>query len=210
MTFDANYYTTNNYGSYLDRGDRYRHLAAELHERLFGITNLVTRSDQILDYGCATGFLVDGFRKVGYQNVTGYDISDWAVNWGIENGITGLTSDPLEMPQKPKLMIALDVFEHMKPEQIEDLFDKIHPEYLLVRIPLAVENGGKFVLNISEQDPTHITRYTREQWKYSLQQYMSTAESLFLRKTPGTHLFDINLSHIYDTPGVMCSLFRCY
>lgn len=198
--FAESYYTTNNYGSYLDRADRYKKTAEELHDKLFKVTSIVSKESKILDYGCATGFLVKGFTDIGYKNVSGYDISDWAISYGkinfptIRDKIS--SNDSVLIGTKFDMIISLDVFEHMSLPELDNFLINCNSEYVLVRIPLAVKDGGKYVLNISEQDPTHKIRFTRDSW---IKQFSCFGYRYF---------FSINLSYIYDSPGVLCAIFK--
>lgn len=200
MTFDKHYYENNNYASYLERQERYERLCEELHYDLFKKLNLDFTNDVVIDWGCAVGFMVHGFRKIGFKNPCGFDVSEWAIGWGqanldLKHYVTSDISKILEI-KNCKLMTALDVFEHMQSQDICSMLERIEPQYLLVRIPLAKEDGGKYHLEVSEKDPTHITRLTKKSWV-----------KLF-DKLGYTWLFDIKIGLMYDTSGVMCSMFR--
>src|SRR5258708_11963454 len=78
MRYDEHYFKSLNYTHYLERRDRYLKAALEFHE-LFDKLRLTDKKGKILDYGCAVGFLMEGFRELGYKNVYGYDLSKSAV-----------------------------------------------------------------------------------------------------------------------------------
>ena len=202
IAYDKSYYTGSNYASYLERQERYERMMQELHHDLFRRIKLDFTDKLVVDYGCAVGFTVRSLVDLGYQNVLGYDISDWAVNYGrdVLNLHDKLTTDyniiVKHQNERCELMMSFDVFEHMKPDDVRSVLLDVQPTYLLVRIPLAENTGGKFVLAVSENDPTHITRFTRNDWH----RLMSDVEM--------TWLFDVNVGLFYDTAGVMCSMFR--
>lgn len=203
-TFNEAYYTRNNYAGYLERFERYEKMVEELEYGLFRILKLDFKSKPVLDYGCGVGFVVKAFQNHGYKNVWGYDLSEWAVEYGrkhlgfpaVHEYDSRLQNDINYLPEGWELMTSFDVFEHMLLAEVQGVLTRFHPRHLLVRIPLTREDGGKFVLPVSEADPTHITRLTRESW------------IKFFEENGYDFLFNINLGNIYDTEGVMCAMFR--
>lgn len=184
MNFDEHYFKSLNYTNYLEREIRYEKMAHELIQylRKFNVTSV----NHFLDYGCAIGFLVNGFRKYGYQ-CDGYDISEWAKSEAKKYNVHYI---PFEF-RKFNVMFAFDVFEHMTDESIIESLKTFSSKLLLVRIPCSV-NGTSFHLEISKKDPTHINCKTKDQW-------------LSFFKTNGYNCLEkIDLYTIYDTAGVMC------
>jgi len=201
MMYDEKYYTNNNYASYLERSERYERMVQEIEYELFRILKLDFKTFPVLDYGCGVGFVVNSFQKLGYTNIWGYDVSNWAIEWGRKNVVkkpTIITNDfGLVESKHSKLMTAFDVFEHMSPQEIKIVLAANRPEHILVRIPLTICDNGKFILTVSEGDPTHITRLTRYSW-------------INLFKENGyTFLFNVNVGSFYDSDGVMCAMFKC-
>jgi predicted TPR repeat methyltransferase len=184
-------------------------MVQELEYELFRVLKLNFKSEFVLDYGCGVGFVVKAMQNLGYIAM-GYDHSSWAIEWGREN-LFGQRYDFLEYPsslqddmtrvhhhgkKQWELMTSFDVFEHMTLDDVTSVLKQENPHHLLVRIPLTKEDGGKFILPVSEADPTHITRLTRESWV----KYFNDNGYRFL--------FNINLGNIYDSDGVMCAMFR--
>lgn len=188
MKYNKNYFDIN-YRDYLSRRDRYLKLAQEIHE-LLNKLQLVDETSTFMDYGCAIGFLMEGFKELGYRNVYGYDISKWAVaqarkrNLNILNNLESRSFD---------VMICLDVLEHMSDGEIYEVLDQYKADILIVRIPCS-NDGKRFILDISNKDRTHINYKTKEDWIKLL--YISGY----------TTILPLNLFTIYDTPGVMCAL----
>lgn len=195
--YSQDYYKQNNYTSYLERYHRYERLVHELHHDLFSRIGVNIIDKNILDYGCAVGFLVKAFNSYGYKNVDGYDVSSWAI--GYANSILKISSvtDNIKTIQSKTydLMTALDVFEHMEAENVAINLAEINPRMLIVRIPVCAEDGGKYILDVSEQDRTHKIRWTKTHWIE------------FFYACGFNSLFPLQLSTIYDTPGVMCGMF---
>ena len=183
--YTESYYNTINYHNYLERADRYMILAREIEGLLYSLS-LIKKEDEILDYGCAFGFLMEGFTQLGYKKVFGYDISNYARTVGIQRGNTYLT----DVNGSFDITFALDVFEHMNNEEMVELFKKIDTKIVVARIPCADYNQKDFYLDISKNDSTHINCKDKDQWK-----------QLFRRFGYETFLH-LNLYSIYDTPGV--------
>jgi 2-polyprenyl-3-methyl-5-hydroxy-6-metoxy-1,4-benzoquinol methylase len=191
--YTAEYYQSSNYADYLERADRYKKTAYEL-AGLFRTISLVDRDSLIIDFGCAVGFLIEGFREVGLKNAIGVEISDWARETAQKNGLSVYKSvDDADFNQ-PDLLIAMDVFEHMTDQEIAKVLTKTNPRALLVRIPSSTDGGKTFALEVSRQDPTHINCKTKEQW---IEFFKEFEYKTFLR---------LNLFTVYDTPGVSCLL----
>lgn len=188
MCYDEQYFRSLNYSDYLGRQVRYSKTAQEL-DKLFGALCLANTDSTILDYGCAVGFLMNGFRALGYTKVYGYDISEWAVSMARESGNKIL--DNL-CDFKPDVIVALDVFEHMVDAEICELLGRLRSRVIVVRIPCSVD-GKDFALEVSRRDPMHRNCKTKAGWVMRLCKYYDVV-------TP------INLFTIYDSPGVACLL----
>ena len=147
--YTESYYNTINYHNYLERADRYMILAREIEGLLYSLS-LIKKEDEILDYGCAFGFLMEGFTQLGYKKVFGYDISNYARTVGIQRGNTYLT----DVNGSFDITFALDVFEHMNNEEMVELFKKIDTKIVVARIPCADYNQKDFYLDISKNDST--------------------------------------------------------
>jgi len=191
QVFDEQYYRSNNYVDYLSKRERYVRTAEEI-KQVFHKFSMIDTQSTILDYGCSLGFLIKGFEKAGFKNVSGYDISDWAVEQARKNGCNILNHAQGTFD----LGVFLDVLEHMTDQQIVELFGQLHLSKVLVRIPCAVvEQPDQFYLEVSRRDPTHINCKTDQDWI-----------ALFKRLGYDT-CFRLNMSTIYDSPGCFCCLF---
>jgi SAM-dependent methyltransferase len=185
--YDENYYKSINYVDYSERADRYHRLSCELCELLTKI-KLIDNSSKIFDYGCAFGYLLEGFNKQGYANVFGYDISEYATDIATKRG-----NKIVKCFGDIDLLTALDVFEHMRDDEIKELFCNVKTKALICRIPCSY-NSSSFYLEVSQKDPTHINCKSKEEWKNLL-------------RTIGFKSFlHLNLFSIYDTIGVFSFL----
>ena len=196
QAFGESYYATANYSHYLWKADRYRHLARDLSD-LFEKVSVWQRVDRLLDFGCGPGFLVQGFQQLGKQ-AAGCDISPWSVRYGSETlGIPFLRlPGEIDWDTRWSMVTALDVLEHMSDEDIASFCAGLHAEHLVVRIPVAQEDGGTFVLPVSEEDPTHVNRKTAASWER------------LLRELGFEPWLVLNLSTIWESDGVLSRVYR--
>lgn len=188
--FDEEYFASGNYVDYLERQGRYEKLAEDILS-LYNSINLIAPHDSILDYGCATGFLLNGLHKQGFCNTHGYDISEWALSRvQPEHQI-------IELNEKQAFdhCFCLDVLEHMTDQEIKFTFSKLTAFILTVRIPCSLD-GKKFHLAPSRADETHINCKTREEW------------TNLLGLLGYELMFTLNLAQIYDSDGVFCATFK--
>ena len=190
--YDVSYYKSSNYADYLERGDRYRKTAGELAGLLRSL-GLIEEESLIVDYGCAVGFLLDGFKKLGYSNVLGVEVSEWAREQARTRGHKVVQSVN-GLGLSPDLLISMDVFEHMTDQEVSRVILETLPKAILVRIPTSTDDGKTFHLEVSRADPTHINCKTKAQWITFFREF---GYQTFLR---------LNLYTVYDTPGVSCLL----
>lgn len=189
MKYDEHYFTSLNYTDYLSRRDQYLKLSFELHELLSKL-RLINKETTILDYGCAVGFLIEGFKKLGYEKVYGYDISQWAVSQAGKKDLKILN----KIEKKSfDIIICLDVLEHMTDKEIYQVFSLFKSDMMIIKIPCSID-GKKFVFDISNRDQTHINCKTKKDWVK------------LLTRLGYQTILPLNLLTIYDTPGVMCAL----
>lgn len=197
MSYDEEYYKSGNYTDYLDRRERYHRLARDIDIFLDSIC-LRNYTGQILDFGCGVGFLVEGFKKLGYSYVWGHDVSAWACGEASRLGIYNIISDPGIITQQDyHLTIMLDVLEHIAWGDIDRLLRRLKSRYILVRIPVSDVDDGEFIYPVSRKDPTHITAFSKNRWW-----------SVF-RSGGYDELCHINLPNIWDSKGVLCALYKC-
>jgi len=130
----------------------------------------IKKGDNLLDYGCAKGFSVDAFNRLGY-NCFGVDISEYAISkcnnliknkLKIYNGSESLQHSGFD---KFDFIFAKDVFEHIEKHELKELCKTLynHTKTLFVVVPLGEDN--KYIIPEYEDDITHIIRENKEWWE---------------------------------------------
>jgi len=188
--YDEKYFTTANYEDYLARAERYYRTARHLNMLL---AMLGRNAGRYVDYGCAVGHLVKGFQLCDVNNIEGYDISHWAVEQGVRNGLPLTTNYRKVVQPICNVLTALDVFEHMEIDSVKKVLRAFHPETLIVRIPICANEGEDYVLKCSRDDPTHLIRWTKQQWSDMFEQQ-------------GYRMVSLALPTIYCSEGVYSAI----
>lgn len=129
-------------------------------------------SDEILDFGCAKGFVVKGFRSLGLS-AYGVDISEYAIN-----NVHGDVRDACRHYENSideafgqkvfDVTISKDVFEHVQYDMIDAVLLDIrkHTRKIFCVIPLGMD--GKYIIPDYEDDVTHVIREPLEWWNNKL------------------------------------------
>jgi 2-polyprenyl-3-methyl-5-hydroxy-6-metoxy-1,4-benzoquinol methylase len=164
MNFEKDYYIDSSISNYVNYTcKKFNGLYDDL------ITLPITKEDSILDFGCATGGLVNCFYQNGYTNIKGTDISYWAINYGRTQ--FNLSADILNHYNRQLLennfnfIFFLDVLEHIPLNELNELLSLIKKtSRLIVRIPVSKVEGENFVLEVSKNDKTHIQIHDKEWW----------------------------------------------
>jgi hypothetical protein len=189
--FDENYYKSINYLDYTTREKKYSDTAKDLLDFF-----KLQPEDSILDYGCSIGLLMEGYKKLGINDVYGFDISKWAISESKKKNLN--TSDSLEILNNKsyKLTTALDVFEHMFDDNLNEILPLINTEYLLVRIPVKLEGAEDYHLEVSRRDMSHVNCKTQEDW------------ILFIENFGYKFQAEISTNTIYSADGCFCGYFK--
>jgi trans-aconitate methyltransferase len=193
--YEKSYFHTGNYRFYMQAGPRYIRMARELISLLSSI-NLIKADSKILDFGCGVGFFLEGLKSFHSGELTGYDISQWALNECKRKNLDVIFSIQEMLTQTYNLAWFLDVLEHMPEHEINEVLSKLSTDLIAVRIPVSLNEGEAFHLEVSNNDETHITCHSKEWWNLRFHKF---GYKLF---------FTFNLASIYDSDGVYCAMFK--
>jgi hypothetical protein len=137
-------------------------------ERTIREASSITRAmdfDNVLDYGCAKGFMVYAMRLLG-KEAYGVDISDYAVkNCHPEvKDYLSIINSTEQIKGGWDLIIAKDVLEHIPKEQLPEVLKhfRARTKQLLVAVPLG--DGRRYRIREYEMDITHVVREPEEYW----------------------------------------------
>ena len=123
----------------------------------------IKRSDVVLDYGCAKGFLVKALRWLGYE-AYGYDTSKYAID-NCDEEVSEFLNDNIPDGVGFDVVICKDTAEHIPYEEIDAFLLSIHDltSYKAIFI-IPLGSGKKFNIPRYELDVTHQIRGTKEYW----------------------------------------------
>lgn len=166
--FEQSYFEESYCSNYLRYSGRcYDKLAATLASEC-----AMKTKDVIIDYGCATGALISSFRKLGFKNLTGTDISYWAIEYGkrefhLTKELQHYNRNLLMVPKD--WLIALDVLEHMRTRKellltFKLIQTSIIRKGLIVRVPVSANEKEDFYLEVSRKDKTHFQKHCKQWW----------------------------------------------
>lgn len=199
MTFDESYYSAGNYQDYLERGDRYKKMIGEIDDLLSKIS-IDKKEYPVLDFGCGVGHSTNALYQRGYTVITGYDISEWAIEYAKKNKagayLPVFTTDSELIKGWKYLTFMLDVLEHISIDEIKVILSKLDSQYIVFRVPVVEQSGHDFSLSVSKRDKTHITKLTVVEWKLL---FFSAGYEVF---------FHLNLNTIWHSAGVMSVIFK--
>lgn len=142
------------------------------------VKNRLNMSSRILDYGCAKGFLLKAFYLLGYKNIFGMDISQYAID-SADPVVKGSLSNIRERTNlrevfgvQFELAIFKDVMEHIPVVDVPVLLRSTAEcsDRLFIAVPLGLDNeSDRFVIPAMHNDITHITIKTRQFWENAVQ-----------------------------------------
>ena len=129
----------------------------------------ISETDIILDFGCAKGFVVKGFRLLS-RNAYGADISGYAITQAprdIQPYVTKMEVDqdvPLFLHRQYDWILAKDVLEHVPYDEVGETLGRLRraTTNLFVIVPLGAD--GKFTIPANDLDVTHKIREPANWW----------------------------------------------
>ncbi len=188
--FSKEYYNSINYTDYTERESKYNQTALDL-STFFEMD----KSISLLDYGCAVGMLLNGFKNLGFSYIQGYDISEWAIANPINTSLN-TTNNYNIIDKRFTYTTILDVLEHMFDPKASKILSDFNTQYLIVRIPVKLKDENDFHLEVSRKDKSHVNCKTKGEWID------------FIESQNYQFISSLNLPSIYDSPGCFCGYFK--
>lgn len=121
--------------------------------------------NNVLDYGCAKGFMVYALRLLG-KDAYGVDVSEYAITHchpKVKDYLSVIDRVD-EIKGGWDLIIAKDVLEHIPKERIPNVLSEFRSrcKQLFVAVPLG--DGKRYRIREYEMDVTHVIREPEEWW----------------------------------------------
>lgn len=136
--------------------------------------------DTLLDVGCARGYLVKALRMRGVL-ASGYDISKWAIA-NADPEIRPYVSNALNAPKLGWDFVTLkDVAEHIPEKDLTLLLGKLFASVrksLLIIVPLTWTEGGPYLRDEDNADPSHVIAWPMDKWMDFLHQHFRSDEGI--------------------------------
>lgn len=144
--------------------ENYRWIPERTIREASSIINAISFNN-VLDYGCAKGFMVHALRLLG-KDAYGVDVSEYAIihcHPKVKNYVSVL-NNVKEIKGGWDLIIAKDVLEHIPKEQIPNVLSEFRTrcKQLFVAVPLG--DGNRYRIREYEMDVTHLIREPEEWW----------------------------------------------
>lgn len=132
----------------------------------------IQKTDKVLDFGCAKGFIVKALRLLDID-AYGVDVSKYAIDM-VDSSVREYCKlisgarDVLLFERKYDLMIAKDVFEHLEESDLLELLatSKRFVNKMFVVVPLSSNDcSGKYIIPEYDNDVTHILAKSKSWWR---------------------------------------------
>jgi len=129
----------------------------------------IGKKHKMLDMGCATGTLLETFRRNGFDNMWGTDVSDWYIEQSPYNDIKHrmVNSESGKLPFSNDMFYFIhmaQVIEHIPEEAIPGILNELY-RVLMPGGILYISTVGPAKPGDTDIDPTHISLFTREKWE---------------------------------------------
>lgn len=129
----------------------------------------IGKKHKMFDMGCATGALVETFRRNGFENMWGGDVSDWYIVNSpfkeITHRLVNIESGKLPFSNDTFYFIHMSqVIEHIPEEAIPGVLNELY-RILMPGGILYISTVGPAKPEDTDIDPTHVSLFTREKWE---------------------------------------------
>jgi SAM-dependent methyltransferase len=129
----------------------------------------ISKKHKMFDMGCATGVLLETFRRNGLENMWGGDVSDWYVQNTpfpeIKSRMSNIEGGKLPFSNDSFYFIHMaQVIEHIPEEHMLDVLKELY-RVLMPGGVLYIATVGPLLPGTTDVDPTHVSLFTREKWE---------------------------------------------
>ncbi len=135
------------------------------------------KSSKIVDLGCGFGTFVRAALDAGYQNTTGYDISQEQVAVANKLGMSQVKESSIEayfeLNEKSDVIIGLDIIEHFTKDELMQF---------LQQAKQSLNPGGKVIFRTPNMDAPQTSVYA----------YGDISHEVFLNKSSALQVFQSN------------------
>jgi len=143
--------------------ENYRWLPQRIYREIRAVINLLGIEPQqsVLDFGCAKGYWVRGFREYGIR-AFGFDISEYAIQ-NCDKDVELIVSNKF-VEDKVDFIVSRNTLEHLDEKELEQRLKQflIMTNTVFFTVPLIDPRTGDYVMQ--ETDITHKIRWTNAQW----------------------------------------------
>jgi hypothetical protein len=166
MIYDEAYFTKAKNSPYIGypKSNMGTDVAAQMVERANALAQVEKVGSTFLDWGCATGILVNELNKRGFVG-SGIDFADWAVEHRVCEFVS--KADALKIEEKDiptcDFMHSSDFLEHLPPEEILPFLIKISKK--CKRMYHYVPFYPDFSIPVDDGTGVHLTEVNADWWK---------------------------------------------
>lgn len=140
------------------------------------------KNSHILELGCAKGFILYEFYKLGFDSLYGIDVSEYAVSKApeaIKSSLrVGSASDLelfLNLPNSFDFILAKEMLPHLTDVELNDLLEylpRVTKPETVVYLEIQTAKNIKGLKSIKKYDPTHKLLRTPNEWMVLLNERM--------------------------------------
>jgi cyclopropane fatty-acyl-phospholipid synthase-like methyltransferase len=143
--------------------ENYRWLPNRIHKEIRSVIYIlgIQPKERVLDFGCAKGYWVKGFRDYGIE-AFGCDTSEYAISH-CDKSVKPFLFNKLEFKEYDYI-VSRNTFEHIDEYELHEILNQfaMMTTTLFFTVPLAKSDGGEYIMQ--SLDTTHKLKWTNEHW----------------------------------------------
>lgn len=127
----------------------------------------IKKTNTVLDFGCARGFLVRAFRELSVS-AYGCDVSTWAIK-NCDESVKDFVFDAGSITKSYDWVIAKDVLEHVPLTALTETVSKLLASakvgmFIVVPLTTSEMECCEFICPRDNQDATHVIKWSLPTW----------------------------------------------